>query len=129
MTTDGGFALGGATKSYRVNPVVLDFWLVKLNASGVLQWNQTYGGEQDDEGKSVIQTDDGGFILAGRTRSYGAGEWDAWLVKTDTWGVAPDIYIPQRDWFVIGLLGILALAASMVVILYVKGYLRLRKWP
>ncbi|MFQ6123536.1 MAG: hypothetical protein ACE5R6_02885 [Candidatus Heimdallarchaeota archaeon] len=129
MTADSGFALGGATNSYRVNSVTLDFWLVKLDINGVLQWNQTYGGEQDEECKSVIQTADGGFILAGRTRSFGAGGWDAWLIKTDAWGVAPDIYIPQRDWFVIGLLGSLALAAIMVIVLYVRGYWRLRKWP
>lgn len=129
MTANGGFALGGGTKSYRVNPVDMDFWLVKLDANGVVEWYQTYGGSMDEEVRSVIQTDDGGFILAGRTRSYGAGSWDAWLVKTDTRGVAPNIYIPQRDWFMIGLLGSLVLVTIIVVVHYVKGYLRLRKWP
>jgi len=128
-TVDGGFVLAGSTSSYVERPTDMNFWLLKLDKNGNIEWNQTYGGSKKEELFSVIQTSDGGYILAGRTLTFGAGKWDAWLVKTDFYGNAPNIYTPQLDWFVIGLIGSLALAATVVVILYVKGYLRLRKWP
>jgi hypothetical protein len=86
QTADGGFVLAGTTDPYGAGDS--DFWLVKTDASGVAQWNQTYGGTGDDWAPSVLQTADGGFVLAGTTTSYGAGETDMWLVKTDASGVA-----------------------------------------
>lgn len=127
LTADSGFVLGGTTKSYGASPEDMNCWLVKLNASGYLEWNQTYGGSKDDETNSVIQSADGGFTLAGRTRSFGAGLWDAWLVKTDARGIAPVIDGTTSDWFVIGLLGSLVLATIVVVILFLKTLRRRAK--
>lgn len=84
-TGDGGYTLAGFTNSSGAGSY--DFWLVKTNSSGTLQWNQTYGGTGDDEGYSVIQTNDTGYAMAGSTDSQGAGETDAWLVKTDSSGI------------------------------------------
>jgi outer membrane protein assembly factor BamB len=85
-TTDGGYAITGYTDSYGAGND--DLWLVKTNAEGVMQWSQTYGGGGMDDGHSVVQTSDGGYAIAGYTESYGAGEDDVWLIKTDSAGDA-----------------------------------------
>ena len=54
-----------------------------LYAQPDMLWSQTYGGEDGDVGYSVVQTEDGGFAIAGRTNSFGEGESNGWLVKTD----------------------------------------------
>jgi hypothetical protein len=52
-----------------------DAWLVKTDANGNMQWNKTYGGTNDDYAFSVVQTGDGGYVLAGCTDSFGSGGW------------------------------------------------------
>jgi hypothetical protein len=84
QTMDGGFALVGGTTSYGAGET--DMWLVKTNANGEMIWNQTYGDKGWDGAFSLVQTVDGDFALLGETTSYGAGETDMWLVKTDTNG-------------------------------------------
>jgi predicted secreted protein len=85
QTGDGGYVLAGTTESFGAGGY--DFWLVKTYANGSHQWNQTYGGTQDDAALSMIRTEpDGGYALAGKTRSFGAGAEDFWLVKTDSNG-------------------------------------------
>jgi hypothetical protein len=75
--------LAGCTYSYVAGDS--DFWLVKTDASGNMEWNRTYGGALDDNAYSVVQTSDGGYALAGSTESSGAGR-DFWVVKTDSTG-------------------------------------------
>jgi hypothetical protein len=86
QTTDGGYAIAGYTESYGAGNS--DMYLVKTDAYGIAQWNQTYGGPDYDYGRSVVQTTDGGYAIAGYTESYGAGNDDFWLVKTDAYGIA-----------------------------------------
>jgi hypothetical protein len=59
---------------------------VKLDASGNVQWTKTIGGSYDDEANSIIQSSDGGYVVAGRTESFGAGGWDIYVVKLDASG-------------------------------------------
>jgi len=86
QTGDGGYALAGYTDSFGAG--FYDFWLVKTGASGNAQWNKTYGGTDYDEALALVQTEDGGYALAGLTSSFGAGSYDFWLVKTDASGNA-----------------------------------------
>jgi len=83
-TSDGGYALAGHTQSYGAGGS--DFWLVKTDPAGTLEWSRPYGGGSTDIAHSVARTGDGGYAVAGRTQSYGAGATDFWLIKTDSLG-------------------------------------------
>ncbi|MHA1979316.1 MAG: hypothetical protein ACW98I_20615, partial [Candidatus Hodarchaeales archaeon] len=85
QTVDGGFVIAGSTSSQGTGNS--DAWLIKTDENGVIEWTQTYGGLEDDGAEAIIQTTDEGFALAGFTRSYGAGDSDAWLIKTDKNGI------------------------------------------
>lgn len=80
-TSDGGYVLTSMTYSYGVGRG--DLWLVKTDSNGSMQWNRTFGGRNFDIGRSVQQTSDGGYVIAGSSQSYGAGRSNAWLIKAD----------------------------------------------
>jgi hypothetical protein len=63
-----------------------DVYLIKTDAAGKKLWDKTFGGSGFDTAYCVQQTADGGFIVAGRTQSYGAGGSDLYLVRTDATG-------------------------------------------
>jgi hypothetical protein len=86
QTSDGGYVMAGSTTSSGAG--YYDFWLVKVDSAGGMQWNRTYGGIDFDRAYSVIQDSDEGYVIAGSTNSFGAGEEDSWLVKTDSTGNA-----------------------------------------
>jgi hypothetical protein len=85
QTDDGGFIIGGYTTSFS-GTTQGDLYLVKTDSSGQLQWSKTFGGSQDDVGYSVLQANDGGFILVGMTTSFGAGSGDVYMVKVSPKG-------------------------------------------
>ncbi len=82
QTSDGGFALAG----WIYSSSSADMWLVKADADGEKEWDQTYGGTENDFANALIQTSDGGFAMAGTTGSFGVEVGDIWLVKTDVDG-------------------------------------------
>lgn len=84
-TSDSGYVVTGYTRSYG-STGGRNVWLIKTDKNGNLMWYKTFGGNDDDEGYSVRQTIDGGYIIAGYTKSSGAGAKDVFMIKTDSLG-------------------------------------------
>ena len=84
QTTDDGYAVAGYTYSFGAG--YGDVYLIKMNPHGEALWTRTYGDPGVDAARSVQQTADGGYVIAGKTASFGAGGWDVYLIKTDSSG-------------------------------------------
>ncbi|MEO0247985.1 MAG: hypothetical protein ABIN58_00295 [candidate division WOR-3 bacterium] len=84
QTQDGGFALAGGTASFGAGDA--DFFLIKLDSLGNLVWAKTFGDTSGNYAESVIQTADGGFVLAGWTWVSDSTRYDILIVRTDTAG-------------------------------------------
>jgi len=83
QTTDGGYAITGQTESYGAAG---DMFLTKYDSAGTLSFSRTWGGNGDDQGKSIVQTTDGGYAITGQTISFGAGQEDMFLAKYNSAG-------------------------------------------
>ncbi|QNF33636.1 T9SS type A sorting domain-containing protein [Adhaeribacter swui] len=108
QTNDGGYILGGTSASGKTGDktqsnkgdcgnfecITTDYWVVKLNQDGSKAWDKTYGGNAADRLRTLQQTQDGGFILGGHSRSEksgdktsaGEGENDYWIIKLNNNG-------------------------------------------
>ncbi len=87
QTNDGGYIIAGEI-STSPGGGLWDVYLIKTASDGTFQWSQTYGGTGDDYGRSVQQTPDGGYIIAGYTKNSFGGSFDLYLIKTDANGNA-----------------------------------------
>lgn len=100
QTRDGGYLLGGSSNSPESGNKtekcygMSDYWVIKLDAKGELEWQKVYGGEGDDQLQAVLQAKDGNFLLAGSSASATTGNKNAsngkgsdfWLLKVDPSG-------------------------------------------
>ncbi len=82
---DDGFFIIGSTSSFGAGKS--DIWLLRVDAGGDTLWTKTYGGLNSDREIALRQTQDGGLVLLGNTFSYGSGNCDWWLIKTDSSGI------------------------------------------
>ena len=106
-TSDGGYALAGAWYgSFDAAGGMSDFWLIKTDEFGNMEWNQTYGEAEAEAATSLIETSDGGYAIAGNLAYSSFGDRDIWLIKTDEFGV-----VPERAWVILPLL----LAATVCI--------------
>ncbi len=80
VTLDGGYILVGNTAARGEGS---DLWLIRTDQSGNPIWSRILGGSGEDIGYFVRETNDGGFIITGSTKSFGMGEERLWLIKTD----------------------------------------------
>lgn len=79
---DGGFLIAGFTASFGAGSS--DVYLMRTDENGDSLWTRTYGGSGDDQAYSVAKTSDGNYIVAGWTSSFGAGSYDAYLLKMES---------------------------------------------
>lgn len=100
-TGDGGYIVAGYTLSNDgdvagLNPDgfsgYADYWIAKLNSSREIEWQKVIGGSKEDKARCIVQTSDGGYMVAGTTESNdgdvseGLGNWDWWVVKLSATG-------------------------------------------
>jgi hypothetical protein len=83
-TSDGGYILTGSKTG---SNGIADVYLIKTNSSGDTLWTRMFGGGVYDRGNSVRETQDGGYIIAGQTFSFGSGQGEVYLIKTDGEGL------------------------------------------
>ncbi|MBI4453758.1 hypothetical protein HY636_03890 [Candidatus Woesearchaeota archaeon] len=86
QTNDGGYIAAGWTLSWQNNAVKHDAWILKLDSKGNLEWEKTFGGSKLDVAYSIKQTNDLGYIVAGKTASKGGSITNGWVLKLDTNG-------------------------------------------
>jgi regulation of enolase protein 1 (concanavalin A-like superfamily) len=81
QTKDSNFIIAGVTKSFGAGEE--DIYLIKINRNGKKIWSKTFGGKKEDKANAILETEDGGLIIAGLTRTFSKGEGDVFLIKTD----------------------------------------------
>ena len=84
QTSDGGYIVAGYSSSFGAGGY--DVWVLKLSSTGAIDWQHTYGGSGNDYANSIQQTSDGGYIVAGYSSSFGAGDYDVWVLKLSPTG-------------------------------------------
>jgi hypothetical protein len=102
QTSDGGYIVAGISNSndsdvtgHHGSSTWMDYWIVKLSLNGLIEWQKSLGGTDEDVCNDIRQTSDGGYIIAGSSYSndgdisghHGGREYDYWIVKLDSNGV------------------------------------------
>ncbi len=94
-TTDGGFIMAGSSSTTTFDSGgngAQDFWIIKTDNEGIIEWQKLFGGSTTDEAYSALQTTDGSYIVVGESLSNdydvtgNNGDFDAWVIKLDNSG-------------------------------------------
>jgi hypothetical protein len=83
-TADGGYLIAGATNNNRLNDC--DVYIMKTDGGGIFQWEKIFGGNSPDYAYSMIQSEDGNYLVTGFSQSFGGGDADVYLLKIDPSG-------------------------------------------
>jgi hypothetical protein len=102
QTTDGGYIVvgesysnGGDVTGHHGTTSLPDYWIVKLNSIGTIEWQKSLGGDSEDQAYSIRQTNDGGYIVAGSSKSFdgdvtghhgNTSFYDYWIVELNSTG-------------------------------------------
>lgn len=81
QTLNGQYAVAGSTSSFGNGNT--DMYLALVDSMGWVRWEKSFGGFNNDIGRSIIQLKDSGFVMAGYTNSFGSGGYDMYVVRTD----------------------------------------------
>ena len=125
-TPDGGYAIAG---TFNCTMFIVsgsgDYWLVKTDALGNMDWSRTYGGEGAEATSCLIEAPDGGYVIAGSGPSSDHKSFDFWLVKTDEFGFSSEssLWLPS---LILLLTGASLVVASILSILIKQRKLRKR---
>lgn len=84
QTSDGGYIVAGRSSSFKVG--YSDFYIIKLDGVGNKSWEKVYGGDSWEDPYAILQTSDGGYVVAGHTESLGVGKYDVYVMKLDEGG-------------------------------------------
>jgi len=84
LTIDGGAVIAGYAGTYPSN--IYDAWVLKVNGSGDVQWQYTFGGAEDDWAKAIVPFGSEGYRLVGYTKSYGSNGQDVWVLSLNATG-------------------------------------------
>jgi hypothetical protein len=100
QTSDGGFVIAGSSAStdgdVTYNHGVLDDWVIKIDSTGILQWQKAYGGSKEDAANCIQTTTDGGYVLFGDTQSSD-GDVTKYYTGANFWVVKLTFSILQSD--------------------------------
>ncbi|MBN2894058.1 MAG: caspase family protein [Bacteroidales bacterium] len=80
-TKDGGYLVLANTSSKGAGWI--DIWVLKIDETGKILWDKTYGGSQNDDAYNIIQDNENSYIIAGSTKSKGVSDWDYWIIDID----------------------------------------------
>jgi hypothetical protein len=84
MTSDGSYLITGSNQS---TPANRDVYLLKVDNKGTVIWEKTFGGVGSDYGAALLELPDGGYLIGGSSSSFGDGNDDFYLIKTDSLGI------------------------------------------
>jgi uncharacterized delta-60 repeat protein len=90
QTSDGGFIVAGYSYLFVLPQRLNDAWVFKVDEDGIFLWGKGFGGSENDYANFIQETSDGGYIVAGETDSFGAGDSNLWVLKIDSSGNIPN---------------------------------------